>query len=132
MLKTAQTWGQPERILGRTSHLLSCCQGIMTHPSWPILHTAQLARLLSVSGAMSTWASHADCKIQQLCPSLASSPFTSTHTGLPCWLSAPTAEVRKALNPRPVQLQAGSLGFSCSSDSPLGLLALFFRMMTAS
>lgn len=92
----------------------------------------RMAGLLSVSGAVSTWASHADCKIQQLCPNLAPSPFTSTHIGHPCWLSAWTAEVRKALNPRPVQLQAGSLGFCCSSDGPLGLLALFSRTMTAS
>lgn len=92
-----------------------------------------MAGLLSVSGALSTWASHADSKIQQLCPNLASSPFISTHIGQPCcWLAARTAEVRKALNPRPVQLRAGSLGFCCSSDGPLGLLALFSRMMTAS
>lgn len=40
----------------------------------------RMAGLLSVSGAMSTWPSHADCKIQQLCPNLAPSPFPSIHT----------------------------------------------------
>lgn len=91
---SAQTLGQPREFLGGTSQLLSRCQGTVTHSSWPILHTAQLASawqgccLCQVLGAHGLHM-RADSPAALSQPCL--SPFTSTHIGQPGQLSAQTA-----------------------------------------